>query len=41
MAVFNVNLKPSLQRLDDIERQTHKKGLKKDPSLDISDNRAD
>ena len=29
------------QRLDDIERQTHKKGLKKDPSLDISDNSAD
>jgi hypothetical protein len=29
------------QRLDDIERQTHKKGQKKDPSLDIPDNRAD
>ena len=29
------------QRLDDIERQTYKKGQKKDPSLDIPDNRAD
>ena len=29
------------QRLDDIERQTYKKGQKKDPSLDIPNNRAD
>ena len=29
------------QRLDDIELQTYKKGQKKDPSLDIPDNRAD
>ena len=29
------------QRLDDIERQTYKKVQKKDPSLDIPDNRAD
>ena len=29
------------QRLDDIERQAYKKGQKKDPSLDIPNNRAD
>ena len=29
------------QRLGDMERQTYKKGQKKDPSLDIPNNRAD